>query len=84
MLGPPSALLHERVEAEARQMAFVEHDRVTERDRPAVVHLPPAACRTAGGNARGCAGTRTMAAARSRAISIDPYTKQVRDVVVVR
>ena len=32
-------LLHERVEAEPRQMALVEDDGVSERDGPAVVHL---------------------------------------------
>jgi hypothetical protein len=32
-------LFHERVEAEAGQMAFIEHDRMPERDRLAVVRL---------------------------------------------
>ena len=39
MLGPPSAALDQRVEAERRQVAFVEDDRMAEIDRPAVVRL---------------------------------------------
>jgi sulfur carrier protein len=31
--------LHERVEAEGRQMAFVEHDGMTQIDRPAVIRI---------------------------------------------
>ena len=33
--------LHQRVEAESRQVSFVEHQRMAERDRPRVVGLVP-------------------------------------------
>ena len=36
---PAERSLHERVEAERRKMALVEHDRVTKRDRPGVIRL---------------------------------------------
>ena len=39
MLGATERLLHQRVEAEGRQMPFVEHDRMPERDRLTVVGI---------------------------------------------
>ncbi len=39
MLGRPRPFLTQRVEAEARQVPFVEDDRMAQRDRPAVVGL---------------------------------------------
>ena len=37
--GAPEALLHHRVEAECRQVAFIEHERMPQRDRSAVIRL---------------------------------------------
>ena len=39
MLGAAEPFLHQRVEAERRQVAFVEHDRMAQRDRLAVVRV---------------------------------------------
>ena len=53
--------LHQCVEAERRQMAFIEHDRVSERDRPLRSTRRRRPCRTGPASARGCARTSRRA-----------------------
>ena len=39
--GPAQPFLHQRIEAEGRQVSFIEHDRVAQRDRPLVIGPVP-------------------------------------------
>ena len=60
---PAERLLHQRVEAERRQVAFVEHDRMAQRDRPAVIRL---------------LGQQVEERARPRAVALVPATAASR------
>ena len=74
--GPAERLLHEGVEAEARQVAVVEDDRMAQRRSACCSRHPRAACRTARESVPGFAGTAEERQS-GRSASPDPYTKRV-------